>query len=440
MVVNMEIISKEMIKPSTPTPHNLKIYNLSFLDQIAPSHYFPLIFFYQSNLNSNIIDHSQKSQQLKSSLSFALTKFYPLAGRLNIGSLSIECNDAGASYNEAKVHAQLLEVMEHGKIEDLNQYLPLNPHDGWRDFEEKILLAIQINYFDCGGIAIGVCMSHKIADGTSLVMFMTSWAAICQGDAKLVLQPNFDLASHYFPPNYLSICGNKPHKGIEKEKFVAKRFVFDKEKLEKLKKEVVSSSLESDQVKEKITRVEAVTAFLWKRFMVVGKSKLGSENLYVALHALNLRPRMSPPLSDLAFGNLWRFVLAISSSSSDRTADNYNDLVLQLRNGITEVNNECLNHAEKNLDYINKSLELFSKGENMQICTFSSWCRFPIYDVDFGWGVKPIWVCTTAIPFKDAVILMPTRSGDGIEAWVNMLEDEFEMLQNDEEFTSLLVH
>ncbi|EEF51842.1 conserved hypothetical protein [Ricinus communis] len=34
---NVELISKEFIRPSSPTPHHLRNYNLSFLDQIAPA-------------------------------------------------------------------------------------------------------------------------------------------------------------------------------------------------------------------------------------------------------------------------------------------------------------------------------------------------------------------------------------------------------------------
>ena len=80
-------------------------------------------------------------------------------------------------------------------------------------------------------------MSHKIADGTSLVMFMTSWAQPCMGDnAGSVLQPDFNLASQYFPPKNFSLLGSKPHDSRFKEqKFVAKRLVFNNEKLSKLK-------------------------------------------------------------------------------------------------------------------------------------------------------------------------------------------------------------
>lgn len=53
---------------------------------------------------------------------------------------------------------------------------------------------------------------------------------------------------------------------------------------------------------------------------------------------------------------------------------------------------------------------------------FSSWTRFPFYETDFGWG-KPTWVSTTSIPMRNIVILMGTKTGDGIEAWITLNED-----------------
>ena len=66
MVTNLEILSKEMIKPSSPTPHHLRNLQLSLLDQIAPSAYIPLIFFYNANqLQSSNKDHPKIAQILK---------------------------------------------------------------------------------------------------------------------------------------------------------------------------------------------------------------------------------------------------------------------------------------------------------------------------------------------------------------------------------------
>ena len=173
---HVEVLSREMVKPSSPTPLHLRNLKLSFLDQIAPPVYIPLIFFYQYEPGCNS-DHAQKSKCLKQSLSETLVLFYPLAGRIKSDYI-IDCNDDGVEFVEARVHTQLSHIVQNPNMEELKQFLPIEPY-GTRT---SMVLAIQVNFLDCGGMVIGVCMSHCIADGSSLVTFMNSWATISRGD------------------------------------------------------------------------------------------------------------------------------------------------------------------------------------------------------------------------------------------------------------------
>ena len=81
MKVNVEVIYNETIKPSSPTPHYLRHYKLSFLDQISPPVFMPLVLFYPKEDCTNLTNLEQ-SIRIKKSLSEALTRFYPLAGRV----------------------------------------------------------------------------------------------------------------------------------------------------------------------------------------------------------------------------------------------------------------------------------------------------------------------------------------------------------------------
>lgn len=59
-------------------------------------------------------------------------------------------------------------------------------------------------------------------------------------------------------------------------------------------------------------------------------------------------------------------------------------------------------------------------------CT--SWCGFPWYEADFGWG-KPFWVSSVSFDAYEVIVLMDTINGDGIEAWLSLKENvmaEFE--------------
>ncbi|KAI5676383.1 hypothetical protein M9H77_07333 [Catharanthus roseus] len=416
---NVLIVTKEMIKPSSPTPHHLRTFKLSFLDQISPPMYTPLIFFYQATEIHG--DHAQISQLLKQSLSKTLSQFYPLAGRINSEGYFIDCNDAGALFIEAQIHANLLQVVDKPNMEELREYLPSEPE------KDNVLLAVQINFFDCGGIALGVKMSHKVADGTSLVTFMNAWGAMtssCTRDEN-ISQFSFGTIANLFPPRDLSSFNSMKSTGITNEN-VLKRLLFSKEKLQKLKHSVSSAS--GSKIQDP-TRVEVVSSFIWRHFIEMKKSKIGNEKKIVgAVHAVNLRPRMNPPLPNHAFGNFWRHIMAIPTivlSNNKEEKYEYHDLVEILRSSIREINDDYVKKIQSGDEYIpilKKSVEIFLKGE-IELLNFSSWCRFPIYEVDFGWG-KPVWACTTAFPFKNLAILMSTRDGQGIEAWINMLEDD----------------
>ena len=80
MKLEVELISKEIVKPSSPTPDQLRRYQLSFIDQLTPPLYNPLVFFYPEICDTQA-NKTKTSDQLKLSISNALTYFYPLAGR-----------------------------------------------------------------------------------------------------------------------------------------------------------------------------------------------------------------------------------------------------------------------------------------------------------------------------------------------------------------------
>ncbi|KAL2336007.1 hypothetical protein Fmac_010453 [Flemingia macrophylla] len=82
MKVEVEIVSREDIRPSSPTPSHLKTYKLSPLDHLVPSPYAPIILFYTSPYSDPIyyLSHvPNKLELLKQSLSETLTQFYQAA-------------------------------------------------------------------------------------------------------------------------------------------------------------------------------------------------------------------------------------------------------------------------------------------------------------------------------------------------------------------------
>ncbi|AES82272.1 transferase family protein [Medicago truncatula] len=102
--MEMELVSRETIKPSSPTPHHLRIYPLSFLD------------------NS---DQNSKISQLRKSLSQILSKYYIFAGRLK-DKITIECNDQGVTFIVTKIKNKLSDILQNPSEETLNSLFPDN--------------------------------------------------------------------------------------------------------------------------------------------------------------------------------------------------------------------------------------------------------------------------------------------------------------------------
>nr|POE52842.1 vinorine synthase [Quercus suber] len=321
MNVEIEVISKEIIKPCSPTPTHLRYYQLSSIDQIQSLVYNSCIFFY-SKSDRDII---AKSNKLKQSLSKVLTSYYPLAGRIE-DNVSVDCNDEGAYYPEAQAKCQLSHIIADSNPKELKKLLPCEPDDA----THYVTLAIQVNFFTCGGIAIGVCISHKLADGLSSVMFMKAWASV----AELVL----------------------------------KRFVFSSASIAALKAKYAEESSSVLENRVYPNRVEALTALIYSRYIAATQVKFGAEKLHIVLHAVNLRTRMDPPLPEYSFGNISQLTSAILSSETGQAL--LQSLVGKLRTAIGKFNNDFVKKLQEGIDPADRLRE--SAGKLIWVAWVSS--------------------------------------------------------------------
>lgn len=115
MEVNKEMI--KLIKPETPTPEKLKIYNISFIDQFKGPLNVAIILFYESN-PQNTID-------LQESLAKILVQFYPLAGRFIKTDNLVDCSDQGVEFIETEARGvELADVVSKPDTRQLNDLLP----------------------------------------------------------------------------------------------------------------------------------------------------------------------------------------------------------------------------------------------------------------------------------------------------------------------------
>ncbi|XP_078447285.1 stemmadenine O-acetyltransferase-like [Wolffia australiana] len=423
------VVSEETIKPSSPTPPEKAVHKLSMLDQLAPEAHISLIFFYTHGLCSE-----ETLPRLRTSLSETLSIYYPLAGRRK-DKLFLSCNDEGAVFLEARVAASLSSILSCRDVAAVDKLLPcLRSCAG--DNDEGLVAAFQVNFFSCGSVALGACVSHKVLDGLSLCMFLKTWAAISRngGAAAVISPPSFD-AAEIFPP-LPEVAFSTVGLNTGELATVTKVFLFDGTKLLALR------------AKEKMTRVEAASAMVW-RCVIRSQMKETSTKASVATQVVNLRRRLQPPLPDSALGNLWVVTLTdgfIPYEQRDLdclTITQMTNAMKTVPRLLTEANDSLQDGGLSGVQKIWEDLLARYSGCGVELCCFSSFCGFPVYEVDFGWG-KPSWVARGSLYFRNSVTLMPARKREGeeeqagMEAWVSLGREEMSRFEKDPELLSLL--
>jgi hypothetical protein len=162
----VEIISREDIRPSSPTPSHLRSFKLSLLDHLIPSPYAPIILFYTSqNYTTTPYEIPKRLELLKQSLSSTVTQFYPFGGKIK-DDLTIDCNDEGANFVVAQIKCPLSKFLVQPQITLLHKFLPIELVFQ-ESYSRTYVTNVQVNFFEGGGIAIGICISHRVVDGAA---------------------------------------------------------------------------------------------------------------------------------------------------------------------------------------------------------------------------------------------------------------------------------
>ncbi|KAK9104227.1 hypothetical protein Scep_021071 [Stephania cephalantha] len=420
--MEIETVSIEVIKPSQPTPSNHRSHQFSIFDQFIPHAHLSVPFFYSPPLLSHQPDLI--IALIKSSLSKALTLFYPLAGRLKSDDSHIDCNDEGVKFVHARVrHCSLSQALS-----------PPRPHQMMRQLfpiEHTIggeLLGVQVSFFECGGIAIGVYLSHKVADPRSLCTFVLSWASIAKSGSS-VLKPIFDLASVFPPINELPPCpGDEPDIAVpDRRVIVDKVFRFEASKIAALKAKAKAKVDEEDP-----TKMMAVAAFLWTIFAAMdGDGKKGNNSSSPRYCMISVPVYVRGKVASLeehTMGNAAATPLTkpmappIDLSAMPELVEAMRDVVRRVDEGglvKRRDGGELVKMMEAYIEASNKAYD--SEGE-LGLYEASSW-DFPFYDADFGWG-RPGWVGVVNGAFANVVVCLDTKSGDGIDATVTLSEQD----------------
>lgn len=276
-------------------------------------------------------------------------------------------------------------------------------------------------------MAIGVSFSHKLVDASSISVILKTWSAAALGSDTAAAE--FLQASLIPPPDGIPIAVPPADLGA-KVKCASRRLVFSGPKIASLKSDAASEAVPNP------TRVEAITTLIWKCAMKAATKTTSSTppTLSVMSQTVNLRKRLTPPSPEHSIGNLIGNFVSKPIPAAERDLQGLTEL---LRDGISEFNEKGIDRYQgkdaflKIIEGLQQSGALFMR-DDVAFYISSSWSRFGLYEMDFGWG-KPVWVSIGSIMFLNFVVLTDAKDGKGIEAWVTLKEDEMGYFELDEE-------
>ncbi|XP_074336245.1 vinorine synthase-like [Apium graveolens] len=418
------------------------------MDELAPNFNYPAIFYYSATDKCSTNDISLRYKHLRNSLSKVLTSFHPLAGRYRVDSHSVDCCDQGVLFVEARVDIRVDDLVRQRmnvKPQLLNVLLPcpIGAIDGYDD----PLLALQMSAFSCGGFAIAVCSSHRIVDIISTMSFMMAWAVAAKqelGYVDITYQPNpinFDSAS-LFPGKMLSCFPSgilRDDKNIDGLNIVTKMFYFNKNKIASIRERA-----RLDKSSKRPTMAQSIFGLIGKAIIDVHVANPNNPKSYTIVQAVNMRNKTVPPLPDNLFGNIFLIAGVQSEVGPERVVElpSFVDCLSNSVNGVVDTCKTVLTLGKEGQTKIShRSSEMRKSRMDPNIYfagTFTSWCNFPFYQVaDFGWG-KPIWVGLSNILMKNTVLLLDDKSGEGIEAWVCLDENDMQKFTQHSDIAEIL--
>ncbi|KAH7855719.1 hypothetical protein Vadar_028089 [Vaccinium darrowii] len=412
------------IKPAEPTPASGIV--ISDCDQDKPITHAPVIYVYCPPGN---FSYRSALESIKVSLSKALVHFYPLAGCLKLvgegGRVELECNSVGVGFCEAESDAELADFGDFCPTPELRSLIPSVAYS--TPLHEIPLLLVQITRFRCGGLSLGLAISHVMADGTSLRNFMSVWAQIARGNPLDVVLPYLDRTAllardpptlrynheRFDPPPLLM---NQSDSDEERNKRTTVVMLhLSKTQVERLKNMANDSrAIES----RPYSRYEAVAGHLWRCTCKAREHK--NDQITKLYFQVNIRDRMKPPLPRGYFGNAIIRVAATSRSGKLMTMPlSYGSS--KIREAIEMVTHDYVKSA---FDFVKVQPNLtrfrtyhtvrsthgaFYGNPNVEV---TSSLGLPQKGVDFGWG-KEIHMGPGSVAFDGKSFIMDGPNEDG---------------------------
>ncbi|KAE9596863.1 hypothetical protein Lal_00007422 [Lupinus albus] len=397
----IKLVRKSVVKAvnHSPNPFSVPLSNLDLLSGRFPVTY---LYFY---LRPKVENFRTFVEVLKSSLAQVLSYYYPFAGQivqnLKTCELEIICDNKGALLIEAHVDIPLMKLDFYnlnetfqGKIVSIHQpYFPLQ---------------IQVTNYTCGGISIAFSFDHALGDASSFGKFITSWCEIAQNKPMSCI-PNH--TRHLSPRSPLKYEPSLDQAFIKCTKEEIKNIPMSHISLKRLY-HINASSINMLQRLASVgsikrTKIEAFSAYVWKIMASTidqnhEKCKMG--------WLVDGRERISEGKSSMSnyIGNVLSLAFGEARIQELKEAS-ISDIGSIVNESISKVSNEA--HFLDLIDWVecNRPGLMIAKtvlGQEGPALVVSSGRRFPVTEVDFGFGSPLLGTVYTSIE-------RPSAMGDG---------------------------
>ncbi|KAK9282190.1 hypothetical protein L1049_005102 [Liquidambar formosana] len=281
------------------------------------------------------------------------------------------------------------------------------------------LLVLQVTYFKCGGVSLGVGMQHHVADGASGLHFVNTWSDMARGldvtippfiDRTLLRardppQPAFQHIEYQPPPSMKApLQTAKSQAGSESTSVSI--FKLTREQLNTLK-----AKSKEDGNTTNYSSYEMFSGHVWRcACRARGLPDDQESKMYIATDG---RSRLRPALPPGYFGN-GIFTATPIAVAGDLLNKPLWYSASRIHESLVRMDNDYLRSA---LDFLELQPDLSAlvRGAHSFRCPnigITSWTRLPIHDADFGWG-RPIFMGPGGIAYEGLAFMLPSPTNDG---------------------------
>ncbi|CAM0943459.1 unnamed protein product [Alopecurus aequalis] len=418
----VRVLSRGLVKASgssvTVTPRVLAVSNLDLLPQSVP---VALFCAYRKPCTGSFADVVATFEAKLPSL---LDHFLPLTGRLladqRSGRPEVHCDNQGAELVVGEVGMGL------ASLDYANLGASLARTGVPVQYGVDVALSVQLVSFACGGFAVVWGSNHVLVDGYSLCMIANAWSQLTRsGTMPATGAPNHD-RSVFRPPAapsygssvrdlFMPLDNNNLVNALTNESsFVRRTYYVEAQDLATLRAQASTG-------KRGATRLEALSAYLWKVFAAVVD---GSDERCRMGWWVDGRRRLTAAGYEAAamrnyVGNVTTFAVAEASVEAIQRQP-LADVASMVRESIKST--ATAGHFQELVDWVEdqkaaRYIETATVGLGSPVLAVTSFTSFN-FDTDFGFGHAALAMPTSVNRGRLCCGLMRIMALPGGHGWL----------------------